>query len=713
MPTYLIEGKKVKTDNPLSEDEIDEIASSIKGQGSTSTASDQSSAETARLSRQQPKTEPKSMMEQMFGLGSPIARVAKGAIVNPLLGVNQALANLIPFDNPVTRGANQNVRDVNNAVDTARGDTGFDPFQFTGEVISPVNKLFPSAGSGSTVLQKIGTGAGQGVAQAMITPTSGNDDTFIEEKLTQAGFGGVLGGAVPLTAATAKRMWKFIADLPITAKAKEAAIQRHIVSLLPKDKTDVVAALKNAPEIVPGSKPTVAEALADTPAGAKLVREQQTVSRAEPQKFLEREAQQKAAREGLLVGQFGDDAALEAAKKARTAATMPLKDKALEYADAYGKYGPKLAKLVEDTKKEASKVSPSDAFGYSSKYQKNLHETLTKATAFREVQLKSLADSGFYPLSVSPLTSKIDDILSTPGQGSNSLLAHGLTAVKNKLARFQDENGIIKSVDLYNIRKEVNDDIAAYLKNTTDNTALTTDAGKAASTIRNLLDAQINKASGSTLWTDYLKNYAAHSEKINRMEVGQELIKKLTGNLGGGEHALGDVQRASAFAAAIENAAGTIKRASGQRRYDKIGDILTDQQNRAVNSVYADLSRLAKASDVSGKVGSTGKVDVPGIPLETLNQKVTIIKSVLNALKRGSEADFNARMTELHLDPQAMALLIEKTQTAKAPGLVEAMYQKASPEVRKMLETLVPPRGTIMQRGIQEGLRTDPEEERQ
>lgn len=712
MPTYLIEGKKVKTDNPLSEDEIDEIASSIKGQGSTSTTSDQSSAETTRLARQQPKTEPKSMMEQMFGLGSPIARVAKGAIVDPLLGVNQALANLIPFDNPVTRGANQNVRDVNNAVDTARGDTGFDPFQFTGAVISPVNKLFPSAGAGSTVLQKMGTGAGQGVAQAMITPTSGNDDTFIEEKLTQAGFGGVLGGAVPLTAATAKRMWKFIADLPITAKAKEAAIQRHIVSLLPKDKTDVVAALKNAPEIVPGSKPTVAEALADTPAGAKLVREQQTVSRAEPQKFLEREAQQKAAREGLLVGQFGDDAALEAAKKARTSATMPLKDKALGYADVYGKYGPKLAKLVEDTKREASKVSPSDAFGYSSKYQKNLHETLTKATAFREVQLKSLADSGFYPLSVSPLTSKIDDILSTPGQGSNSLLAHGLTAVKNKLARFQDENGIIKSVDLYNIRKEVNDDIASFLKNTTDNAALTTDAGKAASAIRSLLDAQINKASGSTLWTDYLKNYAAHSVKINRMEVGQELIKKLTGNLGGGEHALGDVQRASAFAAAIENAAGTIKRASGQRRYDKIGDILTDQQNRAVNSVYADLSRLAKASDVSGKVGSTGKVDVPGIPLETLNQKVTIIKSVLNALKRGSESDFNARMTELHLDPQAMALLIEKTQAAKAPGLVEAMYQKASPEVRKMLETLVPPRGTIMQRGIQEGLRTDPEEER-
>lgn len=34
--------------------------------------------------------EPVSLTEQMVGLGSPIARFAKGAVVNPLLAVNQA-----------------------------------------------------------------------------------------------------------------------------------------------------------------------------------------------------------------------------------------------------------------------------------------------------------------------------------------------------------------------------------------------------------------------------------------------------------------------------------------------------------------------------------------------------------------------------------------------------------------------------------------------
>ncbi len=43
---------------------------------------------------QQPaqQQQPVSMTERMFGAGSPTARFLKGAVVDPLLGVNQLLA---------------------------------------------------------------------------------------------------------------------------------------------------------------------------------------------------------------------------------------------------------------------------------------------------------------------------------------------------------------------------------------------------------------------------------------------------------------------------------------------------------------------------------------------------------------------------------------------------------------------------------------------
>jgi hypothetical protein len=119
------------------------------------------------LQEQQPTQAAPTAMEQSFGLGSPIARTLKGAIVNPLLALNQkggaligpALSSIgteieaVTGPNAVTRGlkevgpgSNQVVQDYEKATQEARkrvGSTGFDWLELTGAITSPFNKVLP------------------------------------------------------------------------------------------------------------------------------------------------------------------------------------------------------------------------------------------------------------------------------------------------------------------------------------------------------------------------------------------------------------------------------------------------------------------------------------------------------------------------------------------------------------------------------------------
>ena len=88
-----------------------------------------------------------------------------------------------------------------------------------------------------------------------------------------------------------------------------------------KDKEIIIKALQEAQPIVPGSRPTAMEALAETPAGAPIAALQKSIQRqpgvAAP--YLERRAEQEAARQaelGVITGTPQERAAIEAARQA-------------------------------------------------------------------------------------------------------------------------------------------------------------------------------------------------------------------------------------------------------------------------------------------------------------------------------------------------------------------------------------------------------------
>lgn len=700
---------------------------------------------------QQPQAvpqQPPSMIERAFGMGSPLMRTIKGAVVDPLLGVNQLLASSGLFGEGIKQGATQNVQQYEEATKQARervGSTGFDPYQLLGAVVSPVNRVIPPVAATTGMIGKIGQGAATGALYGGITPTTGKPEDFASDKFTQIGLGAFLGGTIPGLVEGSKLLKSFYKSLPVSEKNKEEAFKRYVDKLAGPDKEQIIADLRNAGEIVSGSKPTVSEALSTTPSGVGLIKEQQRVASGvtEAPKFITRGQEQVAAREQALTGAFGTQADLTAARAARTAETSPMRETALAQANVYGQAAPKLeaavagkqqsfvgalqgegraATEVAQATQRANTWSPipgqprfpgrySPNYDRALEYKKVSEEfgnisTQRKAELdFKKLQLQSITDEGFYPLSSQSLIDKIDTSLSKTGEKSNEILVNSLQSIRGKLANLTDENGIINSVDLYNVRKEIGDDIRSFLvQRQGSNASFGSQAVAVEKRLKSLLDDSINKASGTTIWNDYLNKFASHSQKINRMEVGQELIKKLGSPLT-------DAEKAGVFATAIENAPQLIKRTTGVPRFEKLSDFLDGGQIKAVENVIADLSRKAKSVEIAKGVKGAGE-DVIGageqIP-SMLSAKVTAAKSLLSSLKFGSQAQFDKKFADLSLDPQKMADFLEVIPKSSTEKLVQAMYAKLSPNNQQFLQDLVravkPSQQTITGGLIQQGVR--------
>ena len=87
-------------------------------------------------------------------------------------------------------------------------------------------------------------------------------------------------------------------------------------------------------------------------------------------------------------------------------------------------------------------------------------------------------------------------------------------------------------------------------------------------------------------WDKARSVYAAQSKPINQMEIGQQLQTALQSGTG--------IERPTVFANAVRNAPQTIKKATGQPRYDDLTKVLTPQQMASVETVSGELMRDAE-----------------------------------------------------------------------------------------------------------------------
>ena len=675
----------------------------MKKEGSV--APDESAAETSRLAgKEAPKKEAPGIVEQMFGLGSPIARVVKGAVVDPLLGINQLVANTGLFGDTVKQSANQLVQNYEQATQEGRervGSEGFDPYQLGGAIVSPANKIAMMT-KPAGVLTRVGQGAGAGAVQGLIAPTQSEGDTGSADRIVNAALGAVFGGAIPATAEGAKQVWQIIRRLPITADGKLRALQKHIGDKIPEEaRAELAGELQTAKPATEGYKPTAAEALADDPRAIELMREQERALAARPDLARARDLENQQVIESQMEGAFGKGEDIPVAQQFRDVNTGALREKALSEADVYGKQvvpleagaaraeaGAARQEGIQATALDVAQKSSEEfaagkpgwltagtkAFENRVAAQKagDKAQMLKADAEVKKVQAQTLKDEGFYPLEVEGIIKNIDQSLSKPINKVDNTLVAVLNSTKQKLLTAVDpETGIIDSDVLYKVRKLINQDISSILKG-----EKVTDAPAVEKQVREILDAAIEKASGGDTWSKYLSEYSERSVQINQMKLGRQLLGSL------GVDSASGAQKAGAFVEAVTNATKTIKDITG-RSYDKLEDFATPQQVNVLKSVASDLSRKERAalSSSYGKASEGVESESKRLP-SLLDKGLAITKTIIGWMQHGSQKEFDTKIAEMMLDPTKLASFIENLPKDRTKTVVEVLLNRMSPEMR-------------------------------
>jgi len=212
MPTYVIGGKKIKTETELNESQIDEIASSLG------------------VTQEQPSVAAPSS-GFLMGIKDPISA---GAQLLPR-GLEQvtSLGGLAP--NPVSRFFGSEAQRVDEMVRAeeaayqkqraAQGETGFDIARLGGNIVNPANIAVGvrAAQAGRAAgLTNVGAGAAAGAATGALQPVVGEE--FAGEKASQIGLGAVGGAVGEKVAAGVGRVAK-----PLVSKAEQTMRDLGIV----------------------------------------------------------------------------------------------------------------------------------------------------------------------------------------------------------------------------------------------------------------------------------------------------------------------------------------------------------------------------------------------------------------------------------------------------------------------------------------------------
>lgn len=671
MPTYLIEGKKVKTDRPLSDDEIDEIGSSIKG--------------TAAAPAPAPQPVQPSMGQQMFGLGSPLASFVAGSIVQPALGANQLLAQLPIFPESVRTGATQMARGFEQQQQAAKeqvGRTGFDVPELLGQIFSPINKLTPvSPAQGTGALPKLvdftTQSASRGAVQAGLQPVTSEED-FATTKLQQMGGGAVLGPAVE---GSMKLLGGLVGSFRgLTDTGLRQAVKDRIDNLAGSAKEEAIEALRNVTEYVTGSRPTAAEALAKIPSALELGKIQQDLASTTgtAAAFAQREADQALARLKELnkVARTPEERA--AIQAQRDTITTQLRNQSFANAgytsNLVGRLEAEIREKAANLESEARRIAAAGGPGEAGRKQgRALIESQRKQEIdFKKLQLDSLETSGMYPLRAADITNRLDAAIKGT---TNDEVRAVLTAIRGKIEDKTDKNGMLSSIDLYeNVRKTLNQDILAYLQQAGKpyQGGVPEQLAKTSGNIKNFIDDAMDKASGG-LWKDYLNNYTKYSQKLNRMDIGKLLVDKLQVPL-----KETNLERAGVFAQAVNDAAATIKKSTGLPRYTNLSQILTKDEVNSVNAVLADLTRKDLADRFGRNVRAQAETveDLAGKVPSTLSRTGLAVKQILELMQKGSPERANRLMAELFLEPAKLAeFMATEVSPSRVDKLAKALYR--------------------------------------
>lgn len=384
----------------------------------------------------------------------------------------------------------------------------------------------------------------------------------------------------------------------------------------------IVNALRGQTEIVPGSLPTAAQAAA--PVGAtRFSAMGESAARTTPTPFFEREQAQKAAQLAAVQSVGKTPTELKAAEAARSATAKEL-------------YG-----ISDDAMVAADKT-----------FTSLLNRPSMDKVIARASELAAEKGVPFQIGQNRPPQTIASSILDAEGNPM------GVTTIPGEVAKYPGSS--------LHMMKMAFDDL---VKNPERFGIGANEVGAIKGTRGNFLNWVEDKAPSYKVARE---TFAAQSKPINQMEVGQFLEGKLTPALGEESARL----RATGYATALDQAPGTIKRATGQSRFESLSQIMTPEQIAVLESVRDDLARAKLAeSQASAARGAGPNVNLMGT--ETLgnvrapnfiNNVTTVANDILRRLQGKLDQKLAIELAAEMLDPAAAAAALEKALARQAKG---------------------------------------------
>ena len=686
MPKYLIEGKTIQSENPLTEAEIDEIAASI----------------TEAFSGSAFKPEPTgTVVDQIPTGGNP---PAPAFVQTPNLSTGQKFYQNI-------------VRPVLAPTIETAGAIG-------GGLLGGTAGTFGAGPVGTATGGVFGAGMGYGLAKeglenidvALGIKQPRQGAAIVTEPIRNVVEGATyeVGGRV-VAPYVAKGVNKLI-DLGLgsSAQLKAAGIAR---SSLGNDIPQVLNTLKNAS---PDASVAEITASIENPTWQALI--QEALER-DPQ-FLRKsqlfgESESLKALAKLAGGENAAEvrAVLDNAKKALNVTTTPQREAALsranlgkdvaEYEATAGKLSEEAAAKVADVRRLINAGELAEAAGRLELIKKGIPVGFSRYTykgelavmadrwasdaasasldlgqgaRFNQAAADSLKSFGIQPLKTNSLVASIQGITQNPKFAGNRDLLSSVETVADDIARWTDKNGVIDANALEAIRKNSVNGVIQRLYPNADATTQKRLASDVLSSIKPLIDDAI-EATGGQGWKKYLSNYQEGMQKIAERKLTGEALRLWKEDKNGFVRL---VQNESIEE--VEKILGVGKYDIAKELSDGALDVLRQQANKRMTqlSVQSQITQGQKAlSDLIKQ--NTSVMRFPSL----LNVFATAGNKVLSEYEKAIGVKTMKILTEAMKTPQGAANLLETLPQAERsrvtellldPSLVRATIQETNRE---------------------------------
>lgn len=652
----------------------------------------------------------------------PVTRFALGA-ASPFIGLFQLGAHALGGG----EGVDAHLRQLESmkkegAADSPVLEAAGGAAELTGGVMSPAwLKAAKLVKPGQRLLTRTGQGAAFGAAGGLTAPVTDGDD-YGDKKLEQTAGGAAIGAVIPGAVDLGSKVSRGVYHAFVEPVLRPSAIKGRAYLEASGDKADdVISNLLANRKLVPGSQPNAGEAAA--PAGrAEFSALQESARKAAPSAYFERDQANNAARTDAIRQFAGTPAKRAEAVAERTARTAPhyeagvgvqpknesplfiFKDGRVESGKGMDAHGNLLQDLGIDNDPEM--VAKTGRFYVSSDKDsikiiagKDLYskaDALEAAQNYvaRERPSKPVTlhfDEQTIPVHVpsrgtTAATSGLQELMERPSARAVLTRAERLAQEKSKDFQPLFPNGLPRSMtgeEAQTVKLAFDDMIKALPKSSMDSAELNAIQSTRSDYIKWMEKSFPNLGTGRKL-------YKMASQPINQMDVGEELLHKLTPAL----REEGGNLRSTAFANAVRESAGVVKKATGEPRFSSIEDVLSRRQLDSVHGVVDDLARSDLHKDLArrGADAAPSALDlatqnlyktVGGKPPGLLDKWAVLTNAIVRRFEGKVDRKLAQEMAREMLDPREVAAALQEAQrnAARARAVTQLVNSGQRPAI--------------------------------